>query len=223
MMELFFKRGGGDVMHMRVVVGKPVRQTPSLNANMANIVINPPWGVPPTILKQDVGPGISKSGSRKYLAKKGLKAYDRKGNKIDPSQITMANFKRYQYKQDPGDDNSLGYVKFNLPNKWDIYLHDTPHRNDFGNSYRALSSGCIRLHKPQEMALYILGEIEKKKYDQNKLDSLIHTHHTVWELLRNKIPVHIVYLTAFQDTTGNHVHFARDVYKRDVRLLNALN
>lgn len=222
MMELFFMKDGTDVMHMRVVVGKPERQTPSLFATMANVVINPPWGVPPTILKNDVVPGFQKSG-RQYLAKKGLKAYDKEGKEVSASRLTNSNLRNYTFKQAPGDDNSLGFVKFNLPNKWDIYLHDTPHREDFVKWFRALSSGCIRLEQPQEMALYILSEMEKKYYTQGKLDTMISTHKTRWEVLKNKIPVHIAYLTAFTDTTGAHVRFVRDVYHRDEKLIAALN
>jgi len=218
LMELFLRRQGVDAMHMRVVVGKKERQTPSLYATMANVVINPPWGVPLTILKNDVLPGLQKSG-KQYMTKKGLKAYDHDGNIVNASSINMRNYRRYTYKQAPGDDNSLGYVKFNLPNPWDIYLHDTPHRDDFGKRFRALSSGCIRLQQPQEMALYILSELEKKYYTQGKLDTLIATHKTRWEILKNKIPVHIAYLTAFEDTTGKHIQFVRDVYGRDEKLM----
>lgn len=218
--EFFFRKDGQTVMHMRTVVGKPVRQTPSLDANMANVVINPPWGVPPTILKKDVLPGMQKSS--RYLAKKGLKAYDKKGHLVNASTINANNYKHFDYKQAPGDGNSLGYVKFNLPNPWDIYLHDTPHRGDFGNRYRCLSSGCIRLQKPQPLALYILGELEKKNYTQERLDSMIKTHKTRWEVLKNQIPVHIVYLTAFEDTTGQHIRFIPDVYKRDDKLISLL-
>ena len=221
LMQLFFRRDGADVMRMRVVVGKPVRQTPSLYAVMANVVLNPPWGVPPTILKQDVLPGIEKSGD-KYLAKKGLKAFDKKGKRVDAGQITSKNYRRYNYKQDPGDDNSLGYVKFNLPNPWDIYLHDTPHRGDFVKRYRALSSGCIRLQQPQEMALYILAEVEKKRFTKERIDSIIDTHKTQWQILKNKIPVHIAYLTAFEDSTNTHINFVSDVYHRDGKLIAAL-
>jgi len=220
-MELFFRKDGENVMHMRTVVGKAERQTPSLDASMANVVINPPWGVPPTILKKDVLPGITKSG-QKYLTKKGLSAYDHKGKKINASGINAGNYKRYTYKQNPGDDNALGYVKFNLPNPWDIYLHDTPHRGDFVKRYRALSSGCIRLQEPQEMALYILAQIEGLRYTQDRLDSVIQTHKTRWEVLKTKIPVHIVYLTTFDDTTGKHIRFVNDVYKRDDRLLSLM-
>ncbi len=220
-MELFFRKDGMDMMHMRIVVGKLERQTPSLVANMANVVINPPWGVPPTILKKDVLPGITKSG-RKYLDKKGLKVYDKKGKNIDASKVNPKNYKNYMYKQDPGDDNSLGYVKFNLPNPWDIYLHDTPHRDDFVKRNRFLSSGCVRLEQPQQMALYILSDLEKKRYTQERLDSVIDTHKTRWEILKTKIPVHIVYLTNFEDTNGRHLRYLRDIYSRDERLLAAI-
>jgi murein L,D-transpeptidase YcbB/YkuD len=223
LMELFFRKDGVDVMHKEVVVGKRARQTPSLFANMTNIVINPPWGVPPTILKNDVLPGIQKSG-RQYLAKKGLKVYTHEGKAVNVSTINAKNYKRYTYKQAPGSDNSLGYVKFNMPNKWDIYLHDTPHREDFGKHDRALSSGCVRVHEPQEMALYILAGLEQRtSYTQGKLDTMISTHKTRWELLKTKIPVFITYLTAFEDSTGAHIRFARDIYQRDEKLMALMN
>ena len=222
LMELFLRKDGINVMHMRVVVGKPERQTPSLFATMANVVINPPWGVPPTILKNDVLPGVQKDG-KKYLNKKGIKVYDNKGKMVKASSINAGNYKRFNYKQDPGDDNALGYVKFNLPNPWDIYLHDTPHRADFDKNYRALSSGCIRLQQPQEMAVYILSEIEKRKFTSETLDNIIETEKTRWEVLKTKIPVHIAYLTAFEDSTGKHLQFARDIYHRDDKLILLLN
>ena len=222
LMEFFLRKDGANLMHMHVVVGRPERQTPSLFATMANIVINPSWGVPPTILKKDVLPGLAKDG-RKYMKKKGLKVYDNEGNVVDPSFINEHNYKRYTYKQAPGDDNSLGYVKFNLPNPWDIYLHDTPHRTDFGKRDRFLSSGCIRLQQPQELAVYILSKIENKNYTLGRLDSVISTHKTKWEILKTKIPVHIAYLTAFDDTTGKHIQFVRDIYHRDEKLISLLN
>jgi murein L,D-transpeptidase YcbB/YkuD len=186
---------------------------------MAQVVINPSWGVPPTILKNDVLPGIQKSGSQ-YMAKKGLKAYDKDGRQVNVATINARNYRRYNYKQAPGHDNSLGYVKFNMPNKWDIYLHDTPHREDFAKRERALSSGCIRVHNPMEMAQYILATIEgKQQYTAGKLDSMTSTRRTRWEPLKHKIPVCITYLTAFPDTTATHIRFVRDVYRRDDKLI----
>jgi L,D-transpeptidase YcbB len=222
LMELFLRKEGNNAMHMRVVVGRPERQTPSLYAKMANIIINPAWGVPPTILKNDVLPGLQKSG-KKYMNKKGLKAYDADGDVVDPSFINENNYRRFTYKQAPGDDNSLGYVKFNMPNHWDIYLHDTPHRDDFTKRNRFLSSGCIRVQQPKEMALYILTDLEKRHFSPGRLDTMIQTHKTKWEALKNKIPVHVAYLTAIEDTTGKHIRFARDIYQRDGKLMSLLN
>jgi len=219
LMELYFRKDAVNVMHKRVVVGRTIRQTPSLNADMKHIVVNPPWGVPPTILKKDVLPGIQKDG-KEYLAKKGLKIYDKKGNAVSVREVNARNYRTFSYRQAPGDDNSLGYVKFNMPNKWDIYLHDTPHREDFGKKDRALSSGCVRVHEPQEMALYIMNAIEgREEFTQGKLDTMIQTHKTKWESLKTHIPVYITYLTIFEDSTNNHIIFARDIYGRDAKLM----
>lgn len=222
MMRMKLMRNNLDVINMNVVVGKPSRQTPALNATMQNIVFNPPWGVPPTILKKDVLPGLLRSGSA-YLRKKGLHVLNRKGERVDASIITADNYRRYIFKQAPGDRNALGYVKFNFPNKWDIYMHDTPHRSDFGKFDRAKSSGCIRLQHPQALAKYILNEIEKRNFQQEKIDSLIRTHKTKYEVLKTKIPVHVVYLTAFENAAGNAIQFARDFYHRDQKLMEAIS
>lgn len=221
-MNFSFRRGDEEVMYMNVVVGKSSRQTPTLHAFMSNIVINPSWGVPPTIAKNDVMPGLLRTGER-YLRKKGLEVFDHKGKKVDASVVTMSNYKRYVFRQPPGHSNALGYVKFNFPNKWDIYMHDTPHREDFDNFDRALSSGCVRLQKPKELAVYILSEIEQKRFQESKLDSMIKGRKTTYEVLQHKIPVHIIYLTAWQDADGENVRLARDFYRRDKRLMEMLS
>ncbi|RYD54787.1 MAG: hypothetical protein EOP56_18220 [Sphingobacteriales bacterium] len=220
-MELFLRRGGRDVMHMNVVVGKPARETPSLNSDMEHVVFNPPWGVPPTILKQDVLPGIERAGEA-YLAKKDLEVFDLKGRRVDASMVNASNYKSFVFRQPPGDDNALGYVKFNMPNRWNIYLHDTPHREDFDKPYRAKSSGCIRLQQPQEMAEYILTQIEKRDFDQSKISGIISTQTTKYEKLKTKLPVHIVYLTAFEDMSNKRIRFSQDIYKRDDKLVDML-
>lgn len=220
-MELLYRDGGRDEMKMKVVVGKPSRQTPTLSAPLQNVVFNPPWGVPPTILKKDVLPGIARKGNA-YLAKKGLKAYDRKGRQVDAWAINASNVHRYHFRQPPGPRNALGEIKFNMPNRWDIYLHDTPDEWNFSKQYRALSSGCVRLHKPKELAELILVKLEGKEgFDQFKIDSLILTRATKAENLENKIPVHIVYLTAFESDAGG-VRYLSDIYKKDSKLLALL-
>ena len=221
LMELFLRRNGNDDFHMRVVVGKPARQTPTLSADMANVVFNPSWGVPPTILKKEVLPGISRKGNG-YLAKKGLHAYNRAGKMVSASSINAKNYRNFTFRQPPGARNALGSIKFNLPNKWDIYLHDTPHRDDFPLWYRAKSSGCIRVERPKDFAEYILSTLEGRNFDQTIIDSLIETRRTRFEILKHKIPVHIVYLTAFEDSTHQHIRYFSDVYNRDKKLIAAL-
>ncbi len=221
LMELYYKKGTENAFNMRVVVGKPARQTPSLNAYMANVVFSPPWGVPPTILKKDVLPGITKRGGN-YLARKGLKAYDRRGKMVSSSSITAKNYRSFSFRQPPGARNALGEVKFNLPNKWDIYLHDTPHREDFVKRYRARSSGCVRVERPRDFAEFILKDLEGRNFDQQIIDSIIQTRNTRFETLSKKIPVHIIYLTAFENSDGNHMRLLNDIYHRDSKLIAAL-
>lgn len=222
LMEFKFWEHDSLAMHMNVIVGKCDRQTPSLYALMTNVVLNPQWGVPPTILKKDVLPGIQKTGN-KYLTRKGLKAFDRKGNVVNADQITSKNYRRYQYRQAPGESNALGNVKFNLPNPWDIYLHDTPHRGDFNKPNRALSSGCIRLQYPLQLASYILNNIEQKKYSDERLQKIVKTHKTQWLVLYNKIPVHIVYITSALDDEQGMARFLPDIYNRDSVLIAHLS
>ena len=221
LMELYYRKGTENAFNMRVVVGKPSRQTPALNANMANVVFSPPWGVPPTILKNDVLPGLTKRGGS-YLAKKGLKAYDHKGKQVNASAINSKNYRSYTFRQPPGARNALGEVKFNLPNKWDIYLHDTPHREDFPKRYRAKSSGCVRVERPKDFAEFILAELEGRNFTPEIIDSIIETRHTRYEQLSKKIPVHIIYLTAFEDSSNQHLRLLGDIYHRDAKLIAAL-
>lgn len=213
LMEVNYYRDNQVKFHGRVVVGKKSRQTPSLWATMANVVFNPPWGVPPTILRNDVGPGVTRAGSG-YLARKGLRAFDANGKDVTGS-VNGSNYRRFSYRQPPGAHNSLGEVKFNLPNKWDIYLHDTPHRENFTNRYRALSSGCVRVQNPKLLAEAIL---EDRKFTAGKIDSIIQTRRTKFEQLKRNLPVYIVYVTVAPDSTGNQLRYLDDVYGRDVKM-----
>jgi len=210
LMELSYVKDKDRRFHARVVVGKTTRQTPSLLARMTNIVFNPPWGVPPTILKNDVGPGVSRSGSG-YLARKGLRAYDAQGRDVTAS-VNGANYRRFSYRQPPGAHNSLGEIKFNLPNKWDIYIHDTPHKENFSSRMRALSSGCVRVQYPKDFAAAMLDD---RNYTMGKIDSTIETRKTRLEKLNRTVEVYIVYLTVAPDSTGNHLRYLQDIYKRD--------
>ncbi|MFM9988310.1 murein L,D-transpeptidase [Flavobacterium sp.] len=143
----------------RVVVGKDTRQTPIIESKVSNINLNPNWTVPPTILKEDIYPDAIKD--KGVFKKKGLTILDNKNNEIDPSDWKIEDAKKYKYVQNPGRNSALGLMKINFPNKYSVYLHDTNHRDFFSFTYRSLSSGCVRLEKPLEMAAYLINNPEK--------------------------------------------------------------
>lgn len=213
LMEVSYRKDNAEQFHGRVVIGKKSRQTPTLWAQMANIVFNPPWGVPPTILKKDVGPGVSRSGAA-YLSRKGLRAFDAKGRDMT-AMVNGANYKRFSYRQPPGARNALGELKFNMPNKWDIYLHDTPHRENFSNRMRALSSGCVRVQNPKMLAEAILQD---RNFTLEKMDTIIGTRKTKFEQIKRRLPVYIIYLSIAPDSTGNKLRYLEDIYGRDAAM-----
>ena len=140
----------------RVVVGRDTRKTPILYSKISSINLNPNWTVPPTILKEDIYPDAIKN--KGVFKKKGLVILDLKNNEVDPNTWKIEDANKYKYIQTPNRNNSLGSMKINFPNKFSVYLHDTNHRNFFSFNYRSLSSGCVRLEKPLEMAAYILND-----------------------------------------------------------------
>ncbi len=143
----------------RVVVGRDTRKTPILDSKISNINLNPNWTVPPTILKEDIFPDAIKN--KGVFKKKGLVILDLKSNEVNPNTWKIEDANKYKYVQNPSRNNSLGSMKINFPNKFSVYLHDTNHRNFFSLNYRSLSSGCVRLEKPLEMATYILNDTTK--------------------------------------------------------------
>ena len=152
-------KAGDTLQNQRIVVGREARKTPILDSKISNINLNPNWTVPPTILKEDIYPDAIKD--RGVFRKKGLKIMDSKNNEVSPWSWKMEDANKYKYVQKPSYNNSLGVMKINFPNRYSVYLHDTNHRNFFDFTFRSLSSGCVRLEKPLEMAEYILNDAEK--------------------------------------------------------------
>lgn len=212
-MEVDYFENDSVTFNMRAVVGRLSRKTPTLDSKLSNIVFNPPWYVPPTIMKQEVLPGILRRGGS-YLARRGLVARDRRGRKINPSRINAKNYRRYSISQNPGRNSALGSVKFNFPNKEAIFLHDTNHRGDFGRKYRAFSSGCIRVHHPKDFAKFILRD---STYNEEGIEKIIKNKATKSVKVKRDVNVHIVYLTNAIDKDGNVVK-VKDIYKWDPTL-----
>jgi len=149
-------KNGDTLLSQRVVVGRETRKTPVLKSKIYTINLNPNWTVPPTILKEDIYPEAEKD--KGVFKKKGLVILDDENNEVNPSIWKKEDAYKYKYVQNPSRNNSLGSMKINFPNKYSVYLHDTNHRNLFSFSKRSLSSGCVRLEKPLEMAAYILND-----------------------------------------------------------------
>lgn len=143
----------------RIVVGRDTRKTPILESKISNINLNPNWTVPPTILKEDIYPEAEKD--KGVFRKKGLVILNNKNEEVNPWTWKREDAYKYKYVQNPGRNNSLGLMKINFPNKYSVYLHDTNHRDYFAFTHRSLSSGCVRLEKPLEMATYILNDTVK--------------------------------------------------------------
>ena len=210
---------------MRAVVGTRYRRTPVFTGRMTYMKFNPYWNIPPGIAREDILPFIREDPQ--YLVKEKIRVFqgwDANAPEIDPesidwSHITEKNF-TFKLRQDPGPSNSLGRAKFMFPNKFDVYLHDTPGRWLFNETKRSFSSGCIRIEKPIELAAYLLGgDVE---WNRDKILAAINSSKTQIVWIPKPIAIHILYWTAWVDGDGT-VHFRDDIYERDSPVDEALN
>lgn len=211
-MQLQYIENDSISFSMRVVVGRLSRPTPAIDSKLQNIVFSPPWIVPPTIMREEVVPGIARRGGT-YLSRRGLRAYDSRGRVVNASSINSSNFRKFSIGQSPGYNSSLGEIKFNMPNEWSIYMHDTPHREDFMKNYRALSSGCVRVHKPKEFAAFLLKN--ESQFSYNQIDSICKLRKTIFQPIPYELNVHFVYLTNTIDSAGN-LMYLKDIYRWDL-------
>lgn len=194
--------GGESVRVMRAIVGAAVHPTPVLRARMRSVLLNPPWVVPSSIIEKEIRPMLLKDP--KYLQRFGFAYVDVNGGK--------------ELVQQPGPGNSLGLVKFEMPNSDDVYMHDTPERQLFGLSRRYISHGCVRVEDPRELARIL---IDSDHWSRDAIDAAIATGQTQSIPLHKSLPVYMLYFTAFVDPDGT-VEFRDDVYGRDRRLAQAL-
>jgi L,D-transpeptidase YcbB len=215
------------VLNMRVVAGKPYRQTPVFSDKITHLVINPYWRVPATIAEQDILPKQKKDPSflvnHKIRVFEGWESNAREINPsiIDWNTVTATNL-AYRFIQDPGPQNELGRIKFMFPNQFDVYLHDTPSKGLFAKTRRDFSSGCIRIEKPVELATYLLTN--HPDWPAEKIRSILSgsdfTAQTV--VLSEPVNIHILYWTVWVGE-DDHIHFGPDIYGRDTALDDAMN
>jgi murein L,D-transpeptidase YcbB/YkuD len=219
--DVFFVRRGDIIWRSRVQVGRPYRQTPVFKAALEYLVFNPDWTVPPTILRNDILPKVRIDEG--YLEQRNIRVIDRNGNRVDPgtidwSMVRSRNFP-YQLRQDPGADNALGRVKFVFPNRYTVFLHDTPSQRLFERTQRTFSSGCIRVERALELAELLLDD--PAKWNRAAIDNAIASGHTQTVLLPKPVTIMLLYWTVGFDADWNPI-FLKDVYSRDQRVIDAL-
>jgi L,D-transpeptidase YcbB len=211
-------------LEMRVVVGKPYRRTPVFSAMMTYLVLNPYWNVPRTIAVKEMLPKVRKDSQ--YLARQGIRVF--KDWSEEPTEIDMETIRwdllsrdafPYRLRQDPGPKNALGRIKFIFPNKLSVYFHDTPSRSLFKETSRIFSHGCIRVERPIDLAVYLLGD--DQEWTRERIRETINTGKRKVVKLQRPLPVHLQYWTAWVDDQGL-LHFQDDIYDRDGPLDQAL-
>jgi murein L,D-transpeptidase YcbB/YkuD len=200
----------------KVIIGRPKRKTPVLSSKLTDVIFNPTWTVPPTILREDVIPAILKN--RNYLAKENIKLYDGNGNIVSASNWNLSNAKSYRYVQSPGTFNSLGMVKLIFPNRFSIYLHDTNHRDFFEKPVRSLSSGCVRVDNPLELTEYLMDDAAN--WNLEKITEALLNEKTKQVKLKKEVFIHILYWTAWSEK--NSLIFRDDIYNLDTALFDKL-
>lgn len=209
------------VLQSRVVVGKPTTQTPLITSSISNMITYPQWTIPESIIKKEILPGLKRDAA--YTVKKGYSLIDEKGNEIDPFKVNWAKYKTgipYKVVQGSGDANALGVLKFNFPNKFSVYLHDTNQRYFFSKKNRALSHGCVRVQAWKALATFILRNDSLNSVNAIPVDSLeswLTTKQKRYVPVRKPIPLFIRYFTCDVDDKG-HLIFYEDIYGDDKRI-----
>jgi murein L,D-transpeptidase YcbB/YkuD len=195
------------------------KHTPEFSHEMTYMELNPDWTVPPGIIKRDYLPRLQRNPN----ALGHLTLIDRRGRVVPRGSVNFAAYSAgnfpFSLRQQPGDGNALGKVKFMFPNAHSIYLHDTPHKEHFPLEQRAFSNGCIRLNDPMDFAYALLAaqEDDPVKAFHDVLDSGRQSRLP----LADPVPVHLEYRTAFAGSKGR-MEYRRDIYGRDARIWAAL-
>jgi len=220
--KAYLIQGNQNVWEARTQIGEEAKQTPTFRATMHTVVFNPDWTVPQSIVAEEILPKVERD--KGALEKLKLKVYDSSGGEVDPSSVDWSSASEdnfpYTLKQPPGPDNPLGRVKFLFPNKYSIYLHDTPSKHLFETSKRTLSHGCIRLENALDLAELLLRG--QDGWDQAKIQEVLATTETQNVELAHGPAVLIVYWTVSVGASGE-VRYADDIYHLDQALLDALN
>jgi murein L,D-transpeptidase YcbB/YkuD len=212
------------VLSMKVVVGKAYQhKTPVFADQIKSVIFRPYWNIPLSIQRAETLPHLEKNPS--YLAEHSYEIVDRSGHVVSESAVTdemkgLLRSGKLGVRQRPGPDNALGLLKFEFPNPYDVYMHDTPAKQLFSRSRRDFSHGCIRVEDPAALAAWVLRD--KPEWTLERIRNAMDGDETIRVYLKNPIPILILYGTAVVQENGE-IQFFDDIYGYDATLERALN
>jgi murein L,D-transpeptidase YcbB/YkuD len=218
--EIYYYEKDKLIWQNRAQVGRTVSETPQYRDDIQYLVLNPTWTVPPGVLESTVLPAARANPS--YITQKRLRVLDPDRGELNPKKVkwskyTAANFP-YVLRQDPGPDNALGAIKFMFPNKYHVYLHDTPNQGGYNARQRDMSWGCVHVFEPLELAEKLIAD---PKWNLSALEKQVSSGDSATVYLDKPVPVMLLYWTVAVPKDGP-VEFIPDVYKRDRAVLKAL-
>lgn len=194
-------------------VGKIDRQSPLLQTKIPEVNFNPTWTVPASIIRKDLIPKMRKEPN--YLTENKIRIISPSGGEVSPANVNWNSDEatRYTFRQDPGGDfNSLGFVRINIPSPHGVYMHDTPSKGIFGDDYRFVSSGCIRVQNVRDYIAWLLKNTPG--WDRAKIDEVIQSGERINARIADPVPCYWVYVTAWATPDGG-VQFRDDIYNKD--------
>jgi len=221
---LYFEEDGKLIQTMRVITGKPNHPTPIFSDMVEYIVLNPYWNIPKSIIQKEMIPKLMRNPNA--MARQGIEihaGWGKDAEKISGGSVNWAQYRYsktmpFRFAQVPGTKNALGKVKFLFPNKFSVYMHDTPTKHLFKRNKRAFSHGCIRLQKPRELMRTFSTFNDNLDFDDAQ--KVLKGKKKTYVNLKEKVPIDVVYLTAWIDYDGK-LQFRDDVYHYDAMQLKS--
>jgi murein L,D-transpeptidase YcbB/YkuD len=204
--------GNRVVSRHTAIVGKIDRQTPILNSKINEIIVNPYWNAPESIVIKDIIPKMRQDPT--YLTANSIRLIAPDGTEVDPASVDWSteDAVKYRFRQDPGKINAMASVKINFPNPHAVYMHDTPQQSLFSKLMRFDSSGCVRVQNVRDLVTWLLRDTEG--WNRQRFEDTIKSGENTPVALANPVPVYFTYVSAW--STGDAVvHFRDDIYARD--------
>lgn len=210
--EIEAVENGRVAQNHRAIVGKVDRQTPILNSDIFQVILNPYWTAPKSIIQKDIIPVMRKDPS--YLTRNHIRLFDQQGNEVPPESVNWSTDEavNLRFRQDPGKINAMASTKINFHNEFSVYMHDTPEQSIFGQLLRFESSGCVRVHNVRDLTLWLLRDTPG--WSREHIEQVVESRENTEIELTKPIPVYFVYITAWSTGDGV-VQFRDDIYGRD--------